>query len=1205
MAIEKGVLCYFRDEEKSWILGRIDEYDGKTGKATPSDSGPSRGQLTPEDIFVCREDCVDQEADDLLNLQLLHDATLLACLRLRYMKDVIYTNIGAIVVALNPFNFKIPWYTDDNMPKYLAEGQVITENRPHSWAQAHNTYWEMITKTENQTILVSGESGAGKTEASKIVLKYLGALSSRNGDEASKAASQAIGSKINCSSPPLEAFGNAKTVRNDNSSRFGKFMRVKFTQSGSLVGAHITKYLLEKSRIVSAMPNERVYHSFYLLCRSPSSADKFMIASDDAFASLRSGNCTSNKDYDTAEEFKEVVDAMQTIGIGDGTIHSIWCAVAGIMHLLNISFEPSGEGSVIANAPPNATALESTVANWKINRETLEKELISTEMEVMGQVIEKHLRVVAAVDGRDAVCKALYDALFSWFIEQCNAMLDAPSDGSWIGLLDIFGFEDFEVNSFEQLCINLANETLQDHYNQYVFQRDMDECRAEGIDITSVEFPDNAPCLQMLTGRQGGMFSLLDEQCAVGTGSDAQFLAGIVEHHASNPFFIKKALVQDSFIVHHYAGSVSYTVSGFLDKNRDTLKDAWKLLLRASGDELLAELLPEPVQTKGPKVTVGGFFKRQLGELMELINSTNPHWIRCVKPHPAKKPLMFNGTATMKQLASAGVLGTVKIRKAGFPVRIPFTEFIERYGFIGKQKKAVYDTTTEATACQSIVQRVAELRPEEAQVGKTRVFLKTEAYVRLEVLSRDALSVFARIAQAYARGRVALQVNVRALIYDRNKDVFVAIRKSIRKLIALRTTEAEQREEHAREEELERLALDEQYDFFCGNTAELLAEAAEARRIADEERAVKEREEAERKAEAKRLMEQRKAERERRHREQKEQEERLRTAVTDLKKDRMAAVAREVIAIKRERVEHGTHERRRAESARRTREAKMDARSAKMETVRSRREQNLIQLRRGELSLEADLVERQKYAGLIHSRAVTETKEVAMGHAMEKAFRANNGRARFNLINQRAKRVAEAKAEADAHRDFFAWLEKERQAEEVQNKRRLERLRKVEQARGAQLQQTSATIVQQKLEKQRVKDGAEWDKLIEADKRRRQERAYQQVQETREEREILDKVDEQIGRALALREMDAKKKLSLMKHTRLRSKSEGASRGGTRTADVTVAAGSITPIDQQLFKRLMGSSRTAAAGVLNDPAVQHVTAQLGPELPRCSLHWVP
>jgi myosin heavy subunit len=259
--IEAGATVFFQHPEHSWVVGSVDTWDGKAAVCRSADAKEGRdpvANLREAQLFVARDDLLHEDVNDLLNLTVLHDATLLNCLKRRYLKDVIYTNIGAIVVALNPFNFTIPWYMDDKMEGYLGEGDTIERNLPHSWAVAHNTYFEMRNDRQNQSVLVSGESGAGKTEASKIVMKYLGAVSARTGTEEQRSRGRSVGDKINCSSLPLEAFGNAKTVRNDNSSRFGKFMTIKFDEAGYLVGAFITKYLLEKSRIVTAAEKERV-----------------------------------------------------------------------------------------------------------------------------------------------------------------------------------------------------------------------------------------------------------------------------------------------------------------------------------------------------------------------------------------------------------------------------------------------------------------------------------------------------------------------------------------------------------------------------------------------------------------------------------------------------------------------------------------------------------------------------------------------------------------------------------------------------------------------------------------------------------------------------------------------------------------------------------------------------------------------------------
>ncbi|KAJ9457265.1 Myosin-8 [Diplonema papillatum] len=775
---EVGSVCLFRVKEHSWIPGVVEAWDGKAASCKAKDNSNKlytwenserHTGLKADDVYMVTEDILREDVTDLLSLTVLHDSTLLNVLRRRYFDDYIYTNIGAITVALNPFNFKIPWYTDDNMPKYLQEGERIETNLPHSWATAHNTYWEMRMATHepfNQCILVSGESGAGKTEASKIVMKYLAALSCKTGTEEQKAAARSVGTRINVTSPPLESFGNAKTVRNDNSSRFGKWMRVKFDENGFLVGAHITKYLLEKSRIVTASHGERVYHSFYLLCRAKDRA-KWGVLTDTDYRSTSAGKTSDNKEFDTAEEFEEVCAAFKELNVNEATSDSMWKVVAGVMTLENADFEPVGEGSRIK--PDTENWVDAAVTNWAIDNAVFKKELTTTTLHLAEGDVETLLNPVKAMDGRSALTKTLYDAQFGWLIETCNATLDVEASGAWIGLLDIFGFEDFELNSFEQLCINLANESLQNHYNAYIFERDMDECKAEGIDVTAVEFPDNSPCLKMISGK-GGIFALLDEECALGKGSDESFLDKITDACASVPaykeFFTKRTLDKSSFIIHHYAGSVSYEVSGFLDKNRDTLKPAFRVCLRASSDPFVAQLLAAPAE-HAHKVTVGGFFKSQVADLMELINSTNPHWIRCVKPHPAKKPKNFHGVNTMHQLASSGVLGTVKIRKAGFPVRIPFDAFSEKYSII----------STSGKDPGSII-KASGLDPMTAQLGKTRVFLKSDSYVALEKMKKQCLEKYQKIVIANCHAYLA-SLRLRVLINVKNKAAIDALRNQI------------------------------------------------------------------------------------------------------------------------------------------------------------------------------------------------------------------------------------------------------------------------------------------------------------------------------------------------------------------------------------------------------------------------------------------
>ena len=742
-----GQEVYAKCPKRSWILCRLESYDPlrKVGNCKAAlDGGDTIVGLAEESIYPIRGGAGAEDVDDLLLMTELHDATLLNCVKRRYFKDVIYTNIGAIVVAFNPFNYGIDRYMDKMMPSYLGEGPLIEKNLPHSWACAHNTYYEMRSMRSDQSVLVSGESGAGKTEASKIVMAYLAAVSCLRGEAADREAAQLVGKKISKSSPALEAFGNAKTVRNDNSSRFGKFMKVKFNNDGFLVGAHITKYLLEKSRIVTAAQGERIYHAFYLLLHSKS-ASKYKLVEDSAYVSARAGGVLVNNEFNSAEDYDEVCDAMRYVGIEDSLIDSLWKVVAGVLHLENVQFAADGESNSVV--PATDLFLKNAVGLWQIDEAVFRQELRETTFFVMGAPVKKNMNPAAAMDARSALNKSLYDHAFGWLVEQCNKQLDTEASGSWIGLLDIFGFEDFTHNGFEQLCINLTNETLQHHYNSYIFQKDIEECRAEGVDCSSVPFPDNTPCLQLISGK-GGIMPLLDEECNLGSGTNAAFYSKVCAEFGKHAFFEVPRMARTHFIVKHYAGHVSYDTSDFREKNLDTLKDAWKDLLRASSDALISTLLPAPVTaSRGPKMTVSLFFRNQLKDLMELINGTNPHWIRCIKPHPAKKPLMFDGNSVMAQLSSSGVLGTVKIRKAGYAVRLQIPLFVSSFKIIARVKGLPETADGIVRAC--------EYSKDEAQVGTKRVFLRSHVYMDIEGRKQKALVTSALIAQSAARQTVA------------------------------------------------------------------------------------------------------------------------------------------------------------------------------------------------------------------------------------------------------------------------------------------------------------------------------------------------------------------------------------------------------------------------------------------------------------------
>jgi myosin heavy subunit len=813
--VDTGTTVAFYSPDHAWVIGSVTAYDVKNKTYTCTSKEPAvvmdRLPGTADKLWAPRVEYLEEDVHDLLQLTELHEASLLFCLKRRYLRNIVYTNIGPIVVALNPFNYEIPWYKDDKMHEYLSEGVVIERNLPHSWAVAHNTFWEMRENKQNQTVLISGESGAGKTEAAKIVAKYLGAVSTLTGTDAQKDAMQAVNKKILASSPILESFGNAKTVRNDNSSRFGKFAKMQFDRDGFLVGCHVTKYLLEKSRIITSSQNERVYHSFYQLAQGEA-GKKFGIRNVKIYKALCAGGCTSIEGVDDAQDFLATQQAMMDVGIDDEERNSIFRIVAGILYLQNLEFTETEERTgKVARIDANLhTAVTRASELWEVSEERLVAELTSNTIVTRNEVTVKLLNKVQAQDMRDSVSKSTYDWLFNWLVEKINRTTDVEQKcQQWIGLLDIFGFEDFKVNSFEQLCINSANENLQNHYNWHIFTEDMRECKEEGIDTTAVQFVDNKGCLDLLMVKNG-IFSLLDEECAR-SGTEKNFLAvlnekfGGTKQKAGDPYFgqaLGKAM-DNCFKIKHYAAEVQYVVDGFMDKNRDTLKENMKRVLKDSNNAFMAALVPaleDPSARPAAKLTVSGYFIRQLQELMSVITATNPHWIRCIKPHPNKLPLHFHGSGVMSQLRSAGVLDTVKVRKAGYPIRFPNELFLRRYAILLTHNGVAPDAPARAKI--EFIFKSQSIERNIGQLGKTKVFLRQEAFSKLNHAKDEATLEYSLMWQSV--GRASL---VRASLFGAYVQLHRAriLEEKRQREEALRQQrEAEERRRRAEEEERER-----------------------------------------------------------------------------------------------------------------------------------------------------------------------------------------------------------------------------------------------------------------------------------------------------------------------------------------------------------------------------------------------------------------
>jgi len=765
---EPGTVCFYLDDEDSWRIARIEEVQGEDAKRVFSvHTSDVHGVLEPKgrkakvplDKLAPLEEEWLEPVKDLLHMVTLHDSLLLQQVRGRYWQDIIYTNIGPIVLALNPYNYNLPLYTDDNMPKYIEEKAAAlhggSQLPTHTWSVAHDAYWSMLRNEQAQSILVSGESGAGKTEAAKIVTRYLARCSTHFASAHERDQARAITDKIQKASPILEAFGNAKTLRNDNSSRFGKFMKLQFNRSGFLHGCYTVNYLLEKSRVVGHAVGERSYHTFYQLAAgaSPEERQRYQLQDLSQVEWLYHGVPRNPTDLAAdAEEFQNVKQAFAAVGFTPEEVDGVYRVVAGIMHLQALKFIGNRDKAELSRADTERLAF--VCGMWQTDAEVMHKELISTTSTVRGDTFTIHHTAAQAAEIRDGLSKSLYERTFQFIVDRLNDVLDRDGETdahAWIGLLDIFGFENFEKNFFEQLCINFANEQLQHHYNTCVFQRDLEEYAAEGVDTASLDPPNNKPTLDLI-GANMGVFQLLSDQAK--GGSDDKFVGMLFEKHSRHKSLRKPRITNGTFGINHYAGEVWYTAKGMRDKNLDPLKDSLRLLVRASENPLIKDLLEPVHEDKRGVDTVAKFFQNSLQQLITMIDVTNPHWIRCVKPHSAKLPRRFNGNEVMGQLRCAGVLETVKIRQTGYSLRLRHADFWNRFKLLLADPGVKLSDKFTTGDLKQILARAA-LSATDAQIGRAKVFLKDPPYRVLEGLRNQKLDHLAVAIQRFAAAKIS------------------------------------------------------------------------------------------------------------------------------------------------------------------------------------------------------------------------------------------------------------------------------------------------------------------------------------------------------------------------------------------------------------------------------------------------------------------
>ncbi|KAJ8755790.1 hypothetical protein K2173_024335 [Erythroxylum novogranatense] len=687
--------------------------------------------------------------DDMTKLSYLHEPGVLQNLATRYELNEIYTYTGNILIAVNPFQ-RLPHLYDTHMMEQY-KGAVFGELSPHVFAVGDAAYRAMINEGKSNSILVSGESGAGKTETTKMLMRYLAHLGGRSGVEGRTVEQQVLESN-----PVLEAFGNAKTVRNNNSSRFGKFVEIQFDKHGRISGAAIRTYLLERSRVCQISDPERNYHCFYLLCAAPTEdIEKYKLGSPNSFHYLNQSKCYELDGVNDAHEYLATRRAMDIVGISEEEQEAIFRVVAAILHLGNVDFAKGEEiDSSVIKDEKSRFHLNITSELLRCDLKSLEDALIKRVIVTPEEIITRTLDPENAIASRDALAKTLYSRLFDWLVENINVSIGQdPNSQSIIGVLDIYGFESFKCNSFEQFCINFTNEKLQQHFNQHVFKMEQEEYTKEEINWSYIEFIDNQDVLDLIEKKPGGIIALLDEACMFPRSTHETFAQKLYQTFKNNKRFIKPKLSRTDFTISHYAGEVTYQANQFLDKNKDYVVAEHQALLTASKCSFVAGLfppLPEESSKSSKFSSIGSRFKLQLQSLMETLSVTEPHYIRCVKPNNVLKPAIFENSNVIQQLRCGGVLEAIRISCAGYPTRRTFYEFLNRFSLLAPEVlEGNYD---DKVACQMILD---EKGLKGYQIGKNKIFLRAGQMAELDARRAEVLGNAARTIQRQVRTYIA------------------------------------------------------------------------------------------------------------------------------------------------------------------------------------------------------------------------------------------------------------------------------------------------------------------------------------------------------------------------------------------------------------------------------------------------------------------
>ncbi|OWZ23562.1 Myosin [Phytophthora megakarya] len=787
--IVPGVQCYIPDKEDVWLLSEIVDYNDRRKEVTITaflDSGDSEQRvvdLKNPDVIraVAGPTATEVESlpvailhdnpegvEDMRLLRYLNEPSILFNLKQRFDASKPYTYTNDIVIALNPYKWIDNLYGDHLHEQYLKKPRDSLP--PHVYSTSTAAYNHMKTNEMNQSILVSGESGAGKTETTKIVMNHLASVAGGRKDKTI--------AKVIDVNPLLESFGNAKTTRNDNSSRFGKFTQLQFDGRGKLIGAKCETYLLEKSRVVSIAEGERNYHIFYQLLAGLPSRERKDFGLDPECQYQYAGSLAEMQipGLDDAKWFASTQKSLSIIGLDTAGQKMLFKILAGVLLLGEVMFDKSGEeGSRISSG----SALSQVAKMFGLPTTRIEEALCNRTVITRNDSVTVPLAPVEAAENRDALAKTIYSKMFDWMVVKINAAIstDESRIKGQIGVLDIFGFEDFVHNGFEQFCINYANEKLQQKFTTDVFKTVEDEYVREGLQTDHIQYQDNVGIVDVIEGKMG-IIALMNDHLRQPRDTEEALVNKIRTNHQKkkdgnmNESIDFPKVKRTQFIINHYAGSVTYETVGFMEKHRDTLQKDLLDLIMLSSLPLLPELFDDTEATseggsgrgkKGPK-SLGTQFKTSLAQLMDNIRTTNTHYVRCIKPNSNKSPTEFNKRMIVEQLRSAGVVEAIRITRSGYPSRLTPKELATRYAIMFPPSMHSKDVRR---TCSVFMTSIGRKSPLEYQMGKTLIYFKSGVMEELEAMKSDFMYYEARTIQRMALGfleRRRLRNKIRAAI---------------------------------------------------------------------------------------------------------------------------------------------------------------------------------------------------------------------------------------------------------------------------------------------------------------------------------------------------------------------------------------------------------------------------------------------------------